>query len=145
MVRANWYWLTIFCAALALSCWHSFGSEIRYISQPERDQLQQDFASAQPISEVYGQWICDMYGMSSHLQVSQSVHLYAFEHNKNSFENHGAQAKIVPVYKVTNGEMLGASGSGGLNDQLRLGKSGQLLSKLTHEGHVIAYSRCHRG
>lgn len=142
MNRENWYWITLFVAALAFSSWKTFAAEIRYIPENERSQLSQDFETASPIKEISGKWICDMYGMSSHLQVSKNVRLYSFEPGKNGFSNLGAQAQIVPVYNFTRGEMIGSSGN--LNDQLRQTKTGQLLSKLTHEGQVIAYSRCRR-
>lgn len=142
MKRENWYWIALFVAALAFSSWKTFAAEIRYIPENERTQLSQDFEQAKPMTEVSGQWTCDMYGMSSHLQVSKNVRLYSFESKKEEFENRGAQSQIVPVYKVSRGELIGSSGN--LNDQLRKTKNGQLLSKLTHEGHVIAYSRCHR-
>jgi len=142
MNRENWYWIALFVAALAFSSWKTFAADIQYISESERTQLGQDFEQAKPLTEVSGQWTCDMYGMSSHLQVSKSVRLYSFKSDKTEFRNTGAQAQIVPVYTVRKGEMNGSSGN--LNDQLRQSKNGQLLSKLTHEGHVIAYSRCRR-
>lgn len=145
MERSNWHWIFIICGALAFSCWHSFAApaEIRYISETERGQLKSDFDTAKPLTQLSGKWTCDMYGVSSHLQVVKSVHLYAFESNKNTFQNRGAQAQIVPVYKSRNGEMTGVGQK--IEDRLRQSKDGQLFSKLSHEGQVIAYSRCRPG
>lgn len=121
----------------------SFATEIHYISAAEKAQLQSDFDSAKPVQQVSGSWVCDMFGVSSKLQVIRNVKLYSFEASKNSFQNHGAQAQIVPVYSLINGEMQGRGAKA--NDQIRRAKDGQLLSKLSHDGLTIAYSRCRPG
>lgn len=143
MERANWYWILFIVAALVFSSWHSFAADLQYISQEERNTLKSDFESAQPLTSISGQWTCDMYGVSSNLQVVKSVSLYSFQTSSRGIENHGAQGKSVPVYKAIKGELVGTGPN--VDDQIRKTKNGQLLSKLSHDGHTVAYSRCRPG
>jgi hypothetical protein len=115
MKRTYWYWILIIGAALAFSNWRSFAAEVEYISPAQKTQLADEFAKAKPLANVPGKWLCDMYGTSSNIQTLKSVQLST-------------------VLKSVN--------RNGVKLEMRQSHPGQLVSKLSHDGEVVAYSRC---
>jgi hypothetical protein len=141
MKRSYWYWILFISVALAASHWRSFAAELEYIPLQKKIELRQAFAHSKRLSFASGQWLCDMYGVGSGLQTLKSVHLYNFEQRKDGIYNRGAQGKTVSVYKFKAGDLEGKGVY--VNDRIRQSSQGQLISELSHDGDVVAYSRCH--
>ncbi|MGE3680400.1 MAG: hypothetical protein AB7G93_01655 [Bdellovibrionales bacterium] len=123
--------------------------DIEYISPKLQKKLERDFARAKwdatdvDLIKAQKSWTCNMYGVSTRMQVKRGVKLYAWKLSKNkmAWENEGAQPVI--EYHVEKGVLAGKSQR--FEDEVKANARGQLLSRLTvtqPERKVVAYSVC---
>ena len=130
------------------------GVNVEYLETARLDQLQTSFNQASKISGDAlktlneSKWNCEMYGMSSRLQIEKNVKLYYFQGVEkdgsiHEFKNKGAQ--VVTSYRT--GEALkGINGS--ISDEVRMAKDGKLISRLeiqtsqSKTSRILAISVC---
>ncbi len=127
---------------------------IEYLDNSRIDQLRGSFNSATQLtvsdlkSLNESKWNCDMYGMSTRLQVEKNVRLYYFQGVEKDgkieeLQNRGAQ--VVTSYRI--GEALKGT-KGSLSDEIRRSNDGKLISRLeiespkTKTSRVLAISVC---
>jgi hypothetical protein len=135
---------------------------IEFVPQVTAKALAGDFDRARPLTESDlrkfkdQDWLCDMYGMRTRLQVERGVRLYRFAATGDAsgtgagaiasakWKNLGAQ--MVREYSVSGAEFSGQEGP--VVDQIRLKKDGkQLVARMslsdqTKGKSVLAYSVC---
>jgi hypothetical protein len=146
-MKINRY-LLILIATLAFifNAWRAHATEkselqyTTYISETDRESLKNDFTNGGKVSNIDGNWTCDMYGMSSHIAVAKNIRRYSFSQKDSKIQNKGVQ--IVPVYEMKDGEVVGNTSV--YRDRIRQNGPGQLISELSYGDQVIAYSRCHK-
>lgn len=129
----------ILCMGM-LSSWLSSATSFEYIPESTRQELAAEFlAASAPNPSIFNKnWICDMYGMRSHMQVKKNVSLYNISENKDNLGSHP-----IKKYVATAIEFVGKSQD--FTDRLRFTKDGHIIAELTSNkdsASLIAYSRC---
>lgn len=127
---------------------------LEHIETSQVHQLKTVFEAAESVDSEKllslkdSKWTCDMFGMTTRLQVEKNVKLYHFTQDSDesgALKNRGAQ--LVKVYKSSK-ELKGANGS--IHDQIRIAKDGKLVSRLELLGpksqtpRLLAISVCKR-
>lgn len=132
----------------------SLGAQIEYLESARVESLKAAFEQAkvpQASDLNKTKWDCEMYGVSSRLQVERNLKLYYFEiknvEQKQILKNRGAQ--IIKEYALNTDEVLGVNGI--IKDHIRISGDGRLISRLDIESpktkeksRTLAISNCKR-
>lgn len=127
--------------------------ELEFVPNDAIRDLVHEFERAganSPQLDLSGVWSCDLYGAQSRLQVKRGVLLYQFSTRRgNAIENEGAHPIKSYTYKSEGSLRTYVGSNGSLQDEVRLGSSGGLVTRLISKGSnekvkVIAFSRCRK-
>lgn len=151
---------TLFLALLlGLPC-VGLGAQVEYVEANQLEKLKSKFVAAKSLSSQslqeldQSKWTCNMYGVSSRMQVERDLKLYHFELERVDkalqLKNRGAQ--LVKNYQREGSEVSGEKGS--IKDRVRLTGEGELISQLevhskkstdqAENQRILAISRCTR-
>lgn len=122
-------------------------AEVEYISPERQHQLESLFNGAHFTGKdsqaiQAHEWICDMYGMRTKMQVQRGLKLYKWS-NSGSADWHNTGAQLISEYKGGSTALVGQKDR--FEDQVKMTQDGQLVSRLAlnnSEKTVIAYSVC---